>query len=55
MNWYGAIVEWYWQGETEVLLAKYYIAWVVGEWMCVEQWWNGTDRGKRKYLEENII
>jgi len=23
-------VEWYWQGETEVLGGKYYIVWVVG-------------------------
>jgi len=24
------MVEWYWQGETEVLGGKYYIVWVVG-------------------------
>ena len=23
--------------------------------MCVEQWWNGTDRGKLEYWEKNII
>ena len=45
MNEYGAMVEWYWQGKTEVLGEKHYTAWVVDEWMCMEQWWNGTDRG----------
>ena len=40
MNGYGALVEWYWQGKTEVLGEKYYIAWVVGEWMDMEHWWN---------------
>ena len=42
---YGAMVEWYWQGKTEVLGEKHYTAWVVDEWMSMEQWWNGTDRG----------
>jgi len=32
-------------GETEVLGEKHYIASVVGGWMSMEQWWNGTDRG----------
>ena len=45
MNGYGALVEWYWQGKTEVLGDKHYIVWVVGEWMGMEHWWNGTDRG----------
>jgi len=31
MNGYGALVEWYRQGKTEVLGGKHYIAWVVGE------------------------
>ena len=44
MNGYGALVEWYWQGKTEVLGEKHYIVWVVGEWMGMEHWWNGTDR-----------
>ena len=55
MNGYGALVEWYWQGKTEVLWEKHYIAWVVGEWMGMEHWWNGTDRGKLKCWERNII
>jgi len=55
MNGYGALVEWYWQGKTEVLGEKHYIVWVVGEWMGMEQWWNDTDRGKLKYWERNII
>ena len=42
-------------GETEVLGGKHYIAWVVGECMGMEHWWNGTDRGKLKYWERNII
>ena len=41
----GAMVEWYWQGKTEVLGEKHYTAWVVDGWMSVEQWWNDTDRG----------
>jgi len=32
-------------GETEVLGEKHYTAWVVDEWMSMEQWWNDTDRG----------
>jgi len=55
INGYGALVEWYWQGKTEVLGEKHYIAWVVGEWMCMEHWWYGTDRGRLKYWERNII
>ena len=55
MNGYGALVEWYWQGKTEVLGEKHYIAWMVGEWMGMEHWWNGSDRGKLKYWERNII
>jgi len=31
MNGYGAMVEWYRPGKTEVLGEKCYIAWVVGE------------------------
>jgi len=55
MNEYGAMVEWYWQGKTEVLVEKYYTVWVVDDWMSMEQWWNDTDRGKLKYREKNII
>ena len=51
MNEYGAMVEWYWQGE--VLGEKHYTAGVVDEWMSMEQWWNGTDRVK--CWGENII
>ena len=32
-------------GETEVPGEKHYTAWVVGELMSMEQWWNDTDRG----------
>ena len=49
----GAMVEWYWQGKTEVLGEKHYTAWVVDGWMSVEQWWNGTDREKLKCWEKN--
>jgi len=51
----GAMVEWHWQGKAEVLGEKHYTAWVVDEWMSMEQWWNGTDREKLKYWEKNII
>ena len=27
---------------------------VVDGWMSVEQWWNGTDRGKLKYWEKKL-
>ena len=47
-NEYGALVEWYWQGKTEVLGEKHHIVWVVGEWKGMEHWWNGTDRKKLK-------
>ena len=32
-------------GGTEVLGEKHYTAWVVDGWMCMEQWWNDTNRG----------
>jgi hypothetical protein len=51
----GAMVEWYWQGKTEVVGEKHYTAWVVDGWMSMEQWWNDTDKGKLKYWEKNII
>ena len=54
MNEYGAMVEWYWQGKTEELGEKHYIAWVVHEWMIMEQWWNDTDRGKLKYWGKDL-
>ena len=34
-------------GKTGVLGRKYYIVLVVGEWMCMEHLWNGTDRETR--------
>ena len=34
---------------------RHYTAWVVDEWMSMEQWWNDTDRRKLKYWEKNII
>ena len=46
MDEYAAMVEWYWQGKTEVLGEKHYTVWVVDEWISMEQWWNDTDRGK---------
>jgi len=55
MNEYGAMVEWYWQGKTEVLGEKNYKAWVVDRWISTEQWWNDNDRGKLEYWEKNII
>jgi len=33
-------------GERQGLGEKHYIAWVVGEWMGMERWWNDTDRGE---------
>ena len=54
VNEYGAMVEWYWQGNTKVGGEKYYVAWVVEEWMSIEQWWNDTDRGKLKYWEKTL-
>jgi len=55
MNVYGAMVEWYWQGDTELLGEKHYKIWVVGERMGMEKWRNVTERGKLKYWEKNII
>ena len=46
MDEYGAMVEWYWQGKTEVLAEKHYWVWVVDGWMSMEQWWYDTDRAK---------
>ena len=54
MNGYGALVEWYWQGKTEVLGEKHYLVWVVGEWMGMECWWNGTDRARQKCSRKNL-
>jgi len=52
---YGAMLEWYWQGKTEVLGEKHFKVWVVDEWMSMEQWWNDTVRGNLKYVEKNIV
>ena len=52
MNEYGALMEWYWQGKTEVLGEKNYTASGVDEWIIMEHWWNDTDRGKLKYWEQ---
>jgi len=53
--------EWVWSnggmtlaGEAEVLGEKHYTAWVVDEWMSMEQWWNDTERGKQ-LLEEKPV
>jgi len=54
MNGYGPMVEWYRQGNTELLGEKHYTAWVVGEWMGMEKWWNDTAEtevpGEEHYL-----
>ena len=55
MNEYGAMVEWYWQGKTEVLAEKHYTAWVVDEWMSMEQWWNEDNRIMQNYYEKNLF
>ena len=54
MNECGAMVQWYWQGNTEVLGENHYSAWVVDGRMGMEQWWNDTDRRKLKYWEKNL-
>ena len=33
MDEYGAVVEWYWQENTELLGEKHYTVWVVDGWM----------------------
>ena len=38
-------------GETEVLVDKHYIVWVVDGWMSMEQWWNDNDRAELKSLD----
>jgi len=55
MNENGAMVEWYWQEETEILGGKHYTVWVVAGWMSMGQWWNDTDRRNLKYWQKNII
>ena len=52
---HGALVERHREEILQVLGEKYYTAWVVDEWMSMEQWWNDTDRGKLKYWEKKII
>jgi len=52
MNEYGAMVEWYWQGKTEVLGEKHYTVWVIDGWMSMEQWWNDTCF-KRSHLSQS--
>ena len=37
MNVCGAVVDSFWHGEIDVLGEKHYVAWVVGDWMGVEQ------------------
>ena len=55
VDWFGANVEWSWQGKTEILVEIHYTASVAYEWMCVDQCWNDTDMGDLKYWEKNII
>ena len=50
---YGAMVEWYWQGKTEVLGEKH-IAWVVDGWVSMEQWWNDTISKKPTEWERSL-
>jgi hypothetical protein len=33
---------------------KYCTVWVVSELMCMEQWWNETDRERLKYWEKKL-
>jgi hypothetical protein len=54
--------EWVWSNGGMILTGenwstgrKHYTAWVVDEWMSMEQWWNDTDRGKPKCREKNIV
>jgi hypothetical protein len=54
MNEYGALVEWYWHGKTEVLGEKHYTASVVDEWVSMEHWWDDIDWKKLKYWAKNI-
>ena len=54
INEYGAMVEWFWQGKTEVLGEKHYTVWVVDEWMSMEQWWNDSDRENWKYRRKTL-
>ena len=44
MNEFGGMVEWHWQGKTELLVEKHATVWVVDELMSVEEWWNDTER-----------
>ena len=41
---HGALVERHREEILQVLGEKYYTAWVVDEWMNMEQWWNVTDK-----------
>jgi len=43
-----AMVEWYWQENTEALEEKYFSAGVLHGWMGVEEWRYITDSGKVK-------
>jgi hypothetical protein len=54
VNGYGALVERYGQGKTEVVGEKHYTALVEREWLGIEQWWNVTDRGKHKCWDRNL-
>ena len=46
MNEYGAMVEWWWQGKTEVQGEEHFPVCVVDEWVSMEHWWYDTDREK---------
>ena len=41
-------------GKTEVLREKHYAAWVVDEWMSMEQWWNDTDMWQPMSYEKKV-
>jgi len=54
MNVYGTMVEWHWQGKSEVLGEKLFTAWVVGEWMGMEHLWNNSVRGNLKCWDKVV-
>ena len=45
----------FWKSTAAWSVRRSGVIWHVGEWMGMEQWWNGTDRGKLKCWEKNII
>ena len=51
---YGEMVKWYWHGRTERGQRNDGLILVKKNWVGMEKWWNGTERGNRNTRENPL-